>query len=529
MHYPRFVLHRAALCLLATSSLVATWVQAQQSPPSAPTAPAEPTLDIARYVIDGDNPLSASATENLLKTFAGEKRALGQIEQAAEALEKAIRAEGYVFHRVFVPVQKPKDGAVTLQIIRFSIDQVTLVGNNYFSADNIRRSLPALQEGLAPDIHDVSRDLTAANANPAKQVQVTFRESAKPDAVDASLRIRDNQPLTYFVGYTASMGLQEKNPNDNIYRLTVGLQHANLFDRDQVAALTYTTDPNQIDKVTLFGLYYQLPFYGTGLSLSAYYNSSDVASGQVQGGNDVTGKGQFFGVRLTQALPRWGKLQQTVGVALDNRYSDSGFSVPTIAGPVGSQPLSARYTFKQDEPWGGFSGSVDYAFNLGGGAANDDASYALASNKGDRLWHAWRYALDVSYRWSDWVLAGRLRGQLSDSALINIEQFGLGGIGSVRGFTDRVVSGDSGYSWNVEAVGPDTYLPQLRPVLFVDGGQLYSRLTGQTENLLSVGAGLRWSYQKMELSVDLTQVLQANSAEMVSNPLRLNLSLFYRF
>mgnify|MGYP002384383815 CR=1 FL=1 len=35
---------------------------------------------------------------------------------------------------------------------------------------------------------EIGRDLTAANANPAKQVQVTFRESAKPDAVDAVLR-----------------------------------------------------------------------------------------------------------------------------------------------------------------------------------------------------------------------------------------------------------------------------------------------------------------------------------------------------
>ena len=58
------------------------------------------------------------------------------------ALEKAMRDEGYVFHRVFVPVQKPKDGEVTLQIIQFTIGTVNVSGNENFSTENIRRSLP---------------------------------------------------------------------------------------------------------------------------------------------------------------------------------------------------------------------------------------------------------------------------------------------------------------------------------------------------------------------------------------------------
>ncbi len=44
--------------------------------------------------------------------------------------------------------------------------------------DNIRRSLGSLKEGDIPEVRTLGRDVTASNANPAKQVTVTFRESA---------------------------------------------------------------------------------------------------------------------------------------------------------------------------------------------------------------------------------------------------------------------------------------------------------------------------------------------------------------
>ena len=105
---------------------------------------AEPTLDIRGFKIDGDNPLSEAQTGAVLAPFTGDKRGLSQIEAAATALERAIRAEGFVFHRVFVPVQKPVDGQISLQILRFTLDQVTMSGNEKFSTENIRASLPSL-------------------------------------------------------------------------------------------------------------------------------------------------------------------------------------------------------------------------------------------------------------------------------------------------------------------------------------------------------------------------------------------------
>jgi hemolysin activation/secretion protein len=516
-----------ALAILSQLAGLGPLALAQEAPaaPAAMRLPTEPTLDIRAYRIEGSNPLSEAQTEQLLKPFTGAERKLSQIEQAATALESALRGNGFVFHRVFVPVQKPTDGEVALQVIRFTVDLVKVEGNEHFSTDNIRRSLPALQEGGVPDIREVGQDLSAANANPSKQLAVTFREASAPDAVDAVLRVKDSDPFSTFVSYSGNLPAQAKNPDDSVSRLSFGLQHANLFDRDHVASFTYTTDPSKSDKVTLFGLYYQLPIYGTGLNLSAYYTSSDVASGLGSLGlPDVTGKGQFTGARVSYALPRTGPAVQTLSAALDDRHFDQG--LPGTA--VGSFPVSVKYAVRRDESWGGVGAHLEYAANSSGGSDNNAASYTAQGAEHD--WQAWRGGLDASYRLRNWSLNARLRAQASANPLIAGEKLSLGGQGSVRGFSDAVVRGDMGYYWNLDATGPEFLLDQLRPVLFWDGGQVQSNgAIAAHEELASVGAGLRWTYQRLDLSADLAYAAKANSAQTQPDLWRLHLSAYYRF
>jgi len=499
-------------------------IRAQEAPVALPV-PSEPALDIRSYVIEGDNPLPPAQTTTLLQPFTGDQRKLSQIEAAALTLEKALRDRGYIFHRVFVPVQKPQDGKVTLQVIAFKVGQVAVSGNQNFSTANIRRSLPNLLEGSVPDIREVGQDLTAANANPAKQATVTFRESAQPDAVDADVRAKDQEPLSYFLNATGNLPTSAKNPDDTVTRIGAGVQHANLWDRDHVGSLTYSTDPSRLDKVSLWGAYYQFPIYGRGLNVSAYYTSSDVNSGLgALGLPDVSGKGEFRGGRVTLSLPRSGPASQTLAVALDSRHFDQGLPGTNVA----SFPVSLKYTFRRDESWGTLGANLEYAVNTQEGSDNHQANYT--SQGADWNWDAWRAGLDLGYRGTQWYWAARLRTQFSSSKLITGEKMSLGGVGSIRGFTDAVVRGDTGYFWSLEATGPEMLLPLMRPVLFVEGGQVQSNGAAvDHEELASAGVGLRWTYQKLDLSADLAYAAKPNSAERQTDPMRLHISAMYRF
>lgn len=520
-----------AVCL-ALLMAQGSWSYAQ-SP--APTEVIEPTLDIQRYVIEGDNPLSAEETGALLAPFIGEKRTLRHIEGAANALERAMRERGYAFHRMFVPVQKPNAGEIQLQVIGIKLGTVEVTGNDNFSADNIRRSLTSLKEGETPEVRTLGRDITASNANPAKQVTVTFKESAQPGMVDAEVKVKDSPVVSYFASLTGNQSLTGNGSGENTYRLSGVVQHANLFDRDHVMTVSYTTDPGDPSKVSVFGAYYQIPFYGTGMTLSGSVVSSDTNSGRVQQGSgvfDVSGSGLFAGIRLTKALARINTLQQTLGVALDDRFFRNSTTSPTFPGlipqtDVRSRVLSLQYTFRNEPVWGTVAGSLDYARNIGGGAANSEAEHQSWGGTVD--WDAWRFSLEAVIPSSGWQYTGRLKGQYSDKPLVQGEQFSLGGANAVRGFADGAVPGDYGHRWNLEAMAPGIGDLQIRPVLFVDGGQVHSYAGDTTDNLLSAGAGLRLSYQKLQVALDLAQAINRDRLDTSGPSTRMHLALSYRF
>lgn len=509
-------------CLAALLSPCA-WSQTQ--------AP-EPTLDVARYVIEGDNPLPADEAARLVAPFVGEKRKLSDIEAAAGALERAMHERGFSFHRMFVPVQKPSAGEIRLQVIGIQLGKVEVTGNEHFTSDNIRRSLSNLIEGQVPEVRTLGRDISSSNTNPAKQVSVTFKESPEAGKVDAVVRVKDSPTTVFFAGLSGNQALSDHQPEQNTYRVTGGVQFANLFDRDHVATLSYTTDPRHTSDVSLFGAYYQVPFYGTGMNLSGYFTRSDISSGTVQQGAgvfEVSGSGTFTGVRLTRALPRINALQQTMAIALDDRLFENKttFNGAPIQPDVGSRVLSVQYQFRNEPTWGEVAGGIEYLMNLTGGANNTDADHA--ANGGTSDWNAWRFSLEGSVTSSGWDYSGRFKGQYSSHALISGEQFGLGGTNSVRGFTDRVVAGERGYQWNLEAKGPILGVLPLRPVVFIEGGSVHALATGVTETISSAGVGLRMVHRNLQVAADIAHVIQSESTQTGGNATRLHLGISYRF
>lgn len=504
-----------------------------------------PLLEVKRFVVEGQNPLSAQETQATLDPYLGTHRNLATLEAAAGALEKAMRERGYAFHRVIVPAQRPLAGEVKLQILQFPIAEVPVTGNRHFSSENIRRSIPGLRPGQVADVALIGRQMDLANEHPAKRLTVQIKQSAKRDHVDAEIRARDAPSAQTFVALTGGSRDADNtvNRNTGYARLTVGHQQSNLFDQDHALTLAYTTSPDHIRDVTQLGLFYWLPLYGAHTSISGYWTRSDVNTGSVGVGTqsfDVSGRGEFWGLKAAYALPKAGTVSQHVALGFDDRYFESSIGSEGTAvqsTPVGSRPVTLRYLARAADPQGGIGGYVEYAANTGGGSRNDDASYADARAGAARRWTAWRYGLDANYSVGGWNLVARLRGQHTRDALIPGEQFGLGGIGSVRGLRDRETAGDKGYTLSLEAHAPALKW-DLAPYAFLDAGQrkLVVAVAGSpgSESAASAGIGARWSWEKrLDVDVSLAAVLNGlspgASPATDSGHAKLYFSLFYRF
>ncbi len=502
-------------------------------------------LDVRHFVVEGENPLSAQETGTILAPHLGRHTGLATIEAAAAALESALREKGYSFHRVIVPAQRPADGTIKLQILQFPLAEITVAGNQHFSSENVLRALPGLEAGKVPDLRGLSRQLSLANEHPAKRLTVNIRESRKADHLDAEVRVLDVPSMQTFVALTGGTNDVDNtiNRNTGYTRLTVGHQQSNLFDLDHALTLTYTTSPDHIEDVMQVGVFYWLPLYGYNTALRAFWSRSDVDTGSVGVGGqsfNVSGRGEFYGLNATYALPKFGSMSQHVTAGIEDRYFKStiGSQGAAVQSPaVSSRPLSLRYQARAEQPGFGIGGFLEYLVNLDGGRANDDTSYNNARTGARRGWDAFRYGLDANYAFGGWNFVGRLRGQEANEPLIPGEQFGLGGVASVRGLRERETSGDKGTFINLELHAP-AWENGISPFLFYDAGwrKHVTPVAGlpTSDSVASVGVGARWSWEKkLEVSATIASVLNGvslgTSPATDSGHTKLNFSLFYRF
>lgn len=463
---------------------------------------------VAEFVVTGNNPLSERETQTILAPYLGEQAGLLGLQNAASALEQAMRARGHQFHRVVIPPQRAQ-GRFELRALEFRLGSVEVEGNTRFDAANILASLPSLQPGTTPNSRMLARDVQHANRHPSKRVALTMKRGAAEDQIDAVVNVRDQSPHTLFVSLN-NRGSRDTGKE----RLSVGYQYSNLFNLDHAATLSYTTSPGNWGDVKQYGLTYRVPVYRLASSLTLLASYSDISSGTIAEFFDVTGRGTVFGATWRHSLLNIGRYNHRIQLQLLDKAFDN--DIDFLGQPIGtdvrSRPVSLRYEgeWVLDEANVGFH--LAWNRNLEWGADNNTTAYAESRVGAEPDWSTWTAGAFVDRRLGGpWLLRGRVDAQYAGEPLISGEQFGLGGAGSVRGFLQRATSADDGVSAALELWLPPPHAT-LQVLTFVDGGIGRRKNPQPAEvrrpSLASAGVGLRWQpAQWLRAGLDFAVVL----------------------
>lgn len=503
---------RPATITLAVWAAVAAIALVTVSPVLAQGAAQQ--VAVTGFNVTGNTLLGAAEIDAVLAPFKGQ-RTLAELNQAAAALQAAYRQAGYGAVIAYVPQQTVSGGVATIAVLEGKIAKVVVIGNQQFSADNVRRALPLLQEGQTPRVGRLDEQIQLANENAARQLAVTLEPGARPGEVDARISVTE-RPLTRWTLSVDNTG----NSQTGHLRAALGWRHASLFELDHQASLQFQTSPTKPSRVSIFTASYSVPFYGAGMRLDAYAARSDVDGGNtatVAGNLQFSGKGNVFGARLNKLLPRVGEADQRVSLGFDRRAYINECTIsglpPGACGPAGESvtvnPFTLEYTLQRG---GSFAAGMNVSFsgNLDlGGKHGQPVNFTNVRSGAPLRYSMWRLGAFASPELgSDWRLSARLNAQASNDALVPGEQFGLAGASAVRGYAEREVIGDSGVAATLELMSPDlmsggaapgTATQSLRLAAFVDGGQVSNKLGAECRsghskcNLQSVGLGLRWA------------------------------------
>ena len=509
-------------------------------------------FDIDRFNVEGNTLLEHDDIDATLQPFIGKQREYGDLQRAIEALRQRYRSGGFGVVWVVAPEQDLDHGVVTLRVIEARVGKVTIEGNRFFDESNIRSSLPALREGTPPRAGDISANSQLANENPAKQADVVLRPGEKEGVVDATVDVIDVPPLKTFLTFDNTGNRQTGD-----FRLGIGIQHANLFNRDHVGTLNYVTSPGKENQVSLYSGSYRLPLYSRGDSMDFIAAYSDVSAGITQtvaGPLAFSGKGTVYGLRYNQLLERRGEYSHRMVYGLDYRaYKNScalgdfgAAGCGPAAGDVTVRPISMAYSGNWANPGRISDFYVALSKNVPGTANGQQRDFDAARPSPNGGGGApSRYAIlrlgasMVNAFENNWQVRVAFNAQYTPDALVSGEQFGIAGATAVRGFLEREIARDTGYFANMELYSPNLMgklIPgqgNLRALLFYDLASAANNcLAGEVRqqvSIASIGTGFRWNIQRdFNMRFDLARVMEAGGSKKAGD-LRGHISIYFGF
>lgn len=489
-------------------------------------------FNINAYEIEGNTLIPAQELAAIVAPYAGKSKDFSDVQSALQALQVTYQKLGYNAVRVILPEQELKNGIVRIHIVQQKVVSMNIQGNNFFDDANIQNTVPALQVGEPPNARAVARNLRVANENPAKYASVHFKTNEEnPDGIDATIRVIDEKPQKFFLTLDNTGNDQTKD-----VRIGIGYQNYNMFNRDHRFSAQFITTPQSdltFEDMRIFGFGYSIPLYERGDSIDFLAAYSDVDAGTLlNGALNITSKGTVLGAHYNWNLDRVGNYQHKLNFGLDYRDYDpevtfGGFN---LTPEVSVLPVSATYA--------GMWKSAKRQITFNAGIVHNIASVARHSDSDDLASPPWlaeddftRYAWGVDFTQqvaTTWQIHLAASGQFSSDHLHPGEQFGLGGMDSVRGWHERAFSGDKGYRASAELVSPNfggklASGLSMRALGFYDIGHVsnmnnvFGDTVGNRITIGSVGAGLRVGYGKHLLGrVDAAYVVDGDVTDSTS-------------
>jgi hemolysin activation/secretion protein len=502
-------------------------------------------FEISRFEVSGNTLLTQAEVEAAVAPFAGRERDFGDVQRALEALEALYHARGYKVVTVQLPEQELNGGVVRLNVIQTRLGQVTVSGNRYFSDASVRASLPTLRPGNTPNLREVSANLKLANENPARKVKLNLAgavaDQGAEDQVDARVEVADERPWKVMLS-ADNTGTESTGET----HAGVLLQHANLWGRDHVGTLQYTTTAEHPDRVAVWAAGYHVPLYTLGDSLDLFASYSNVDSGTVNAGLfnlAVNGKGAVYGARYNHILARRGDLDARLVFGLDVKAykNDVMFGGQNFGNDVTVHPISLGYVGSYAMADGQFDFSIAALQNLGGGKRGGGSDFAAVRSDAKAGYTMLRFSASFAAPFAnviapDWQTRVLLNGQVTGDALVPGEQFGAGGSTTVRGFGERDLATDSGIVANVELYTPNLCsraLWQCRLLGFYDSayGERNHALAGELRHTVisSVGLGLRFAVDsRASVQLDYGHAIHVGQVTPTSqNKLHVRVGLAY--
>ena len=462
---------------------------------SNPTDSSEVRAVITRVEFSPSKVFTEEELQQLASPLFSQPVTIADIKKVVDGITRCYILGDYPTSKAYLPPQTiTKDGVLKIGLMEGTVGKVSVEGNRWTRTSYIEKRV-APKEGELFRLGDLEKDVIKFNNNNQVKLKVGLNAGDEQGETDIVLNVEDPNP--FHIAFMV----------DNQGRQTIGttrwggmLAADSLFGyRDRLSLGGYLGRGNRVGFAD-----YNIPVgrFGTRIGASVSAGNISVVSGALRPFG-IGGTSQVYSVYATQPLFDRQDANITSYTAANLKHSTTDISGIKIS-DINTFSLTQGFTGRKDTERGiwytGHYGSVGFKA-LGG-----DEDFFKYEGNITRL-HDFGKGIIGQFRVS---------GQYSpNDRLPWLEQFQIGGLSTVRGYSEGLLLGKSGYFASAEILAPIPLLPKrigsdklgyiypremVKAAVFMDNGMVFPYKGGAAidggELLMSWGWGLRFNLKK---------------------------------
>lgn len=461
---------------------------------------AHPRVFVRAFRFEGNTVFADDELARVVEGYSGRELAGDELHQARRALTLHYVEAGYVNSGAVLPAQDIVDGVVTFRLVEGRLSDITITGNrwtrtSYIEGRIARGATAPLNLIRLKDTLEVLRQKPIFDRIKAELQPGTGRGRGR-----LSLDVEEARPC-----HVAFEFSNARPPSVGAERFGLLASHDNLTGHADALNLRWGLTTNGLSDTEFaglddFGVSYERPLCDDDTTLVLGYARSDTLLVEEPFLDlDITSQTETCTVGLRRPFYRTPNTEFAMSLALERSRNVT-------------ELLGERFSFSP----GAEDGEMDVTvlrFIQEWATRNERRAVAarstisvglpiLGATKHDRLpdseFLAWRGQVQVVQRLgcTNTQAILRLGAQLAKDSLLSLEQFGIGGVTTVRGYRENEIVRDNAALASLEVripliEQPSTNRPVLQLAPFVDmayGWDVHS--PGRGEVLASAGLGL---------------------------------------
>ena len=460
-------------------------------------------IKLRKIVIVGNTVFSENELKSHISKLKGKNIDIFELNNLTKIITDLYIDKGYIGSGAFLPQQDISRGIVKIKIIEGKLEKINIDG-----LKNLKESYVNSIVGSAVDkplnINYINEKLNLLRENSSiKNVKAELVKGTTPEFSVLLLKIEERSP------FEAKLRSDNyRSPGVGEYQGTFEADYQNLIGVSDRLYGQYSLT----DGFDAYSVGYGIPVFKNDGIINFEYRNGDSKIIENFREIDIRAESDSILLGYRQPVIYTSDDKVSIGIGFERQQSqtfildDRPYSFTD--GPqegrsvVSVLKLTGDWQKRLPNSFFTINSQLNFGLDLFDATVNDDAPDGLFFSWLGQA--QWTQALNQD---KDLLLVTGLATQLSPDSLLPLEQFTLGGVGTVRGYRQNQEVGDNAVVGTIELyvplIGDRISSSKLNLVPFFDGGIVWDNNSNESKTLASLGLGLDWQFKEfLSLKVD---------------------------